>query len=361
MTLDDDSSIYVGGLPYDASEQTIRSVFHLYGAILDVKIINEHRTRGKCYCFVTFTNTRSAINAINDMNGRTIDGRVIKVNGVRTRGGRSNFGSRERYHHAAERDVDWDRDRDRGYDHDRDGYRNRNGHWPRERDRSRDPDQDRDRRVEHMHDRHHDDHAGEPSLDKGWSRGDDRAGNGQDNGRAYSEDMDGDHSFDLNTDRRMDTSDRDKIFDEDKNEQSRRNNDLNVNNHHHMHLSSDSNGNHSDQVEDELKQSTEQLDQLKKEVSQMGERLEEKRLLVMDLQKKSRKLEEALTNVKKHTSYRQKQLTNLHKCFVQVKECTERLKTSEKELKAIVDASSMLENDGDGVGFQDGQLANGRY
>lgn len=38
MTMDDDSSIYVGGLPYDATEQTIRTVFNLYGAILDVKV-----------------------------------------------------------------------------------------------------------------------------------------------------------------------------------------------------------------------------------------------------------------------------------------------------------------------------------
>jgi RNA recognition motif-containing protein len=40
MTLDDDSSIYVGGLPYDASEDTIRTVFNLYGAILDVKVFH---------------------------------------------------------------------------------------------------------------------------------------------------------------------------------------------------------------------------------------------------------------------------------------------------------------------------------
>lgn len=36
--MDDDSSIYVGGLPYDATEETIRTVFNLYGAILDVKV-----------------------------------------------------------------------------------------------------------------------------------------------------------------------------------------------------------------------------------------------------------------------------------------------------------------------------------
>lgn len=39
MTLDDDSSIYVGGLPYGATDETIRTVFNLYGAILDVKVV----------------------------------------------------------------------------------------------------------------------------------------------------------------------------------------------------------------------------------------------------------------------------------------------------------------------------------
>lgn len=45
-----------------------------------------------CCGFVTFTNPRSAIDAINDMNGRTIDGLVVKVSEVTTRNGRSNFG-----------------------------------------------------------------------------------------------------------------------------------------------------------------------------------------------------------------------------------------------------------------------------
>jgi len=36
--MDDDSSIYVGGLPYDITDETIRTVFNLYGAILDVKV-----------------------------------------------------------------------------------------------------------------------------------------------------------------------------------------------------------------------------------------------------------------------------------------------------------------------------------
>lgn len=70
MTIDDDRSIYIGGLPYNASEDTLRRVFNLYGSIVAVKIINNHGTSGKCYGFVTFRNPRSVIDAINDMNGK---------------------------------------------------------------------------------------------------------------------------------------------------------------------------------------------------------------------------------------------------------------------------------------------------
>lgn len=40
MTIDDERSIYIGGLPYNASEDTLRRVFNLYGSIVAVKVIN---------------------------------------------------------------------------------------------------------------------------------------------------------------------------------------------------------------------------------------------------------------------------------------------------------------------------------
>ena len=40
MTIDDDRSIYIGGLPYNASEDTLRRVFNLYGSIVAVKVLN---------------------------------------------------------------------------------------------------------------------------------------------------------------------------------------------------------------------------------------------------------------------------------------------------------------------------------
>lgn len=39
---------------------------------INFQIVNDHGVGGKCYGFVTFTNPRSAVDAINDMNGRVM-------------------------------------------------------------------------------------------------------------------------------------------------------------------------------------------------------------------------------------------------------------------------------------------------
>lgn len=39
MTVDDESSIYVGGLPYSATEETLRRVFDVYGAVVGIKVL----------------------------------------------------------------------------------------------------------------------------------------------------------------------------------------------------------------------------------------------------------------------------------------------------------------------------------
>lgn len=36
----------------------------------DIQIINDRSIGGKCYAFVTFTNPRSAMHAINEMDGQ---------------------------------------------------------------------------------------------------------------------------------------------------------------------------------------------------------------------------------------------------------------------------------------------------
>ncbi|KAK4604286.1 hypothetical protein RGQ29_012687 [Quercus rubra] len=349
MTIDDESSIYVGGLPYDATKDSIHRVFELYGAILDVKIINDHSTKGKCYGFVTFINPRAANDAINDMNGRTIDGRVVRVNGVRTRGGRSNFG-RESFRHNVERGTDWDRGRDRetGHDHDRDRYHDRNSDWSRERDRSRDRELERERGHDHPHGHGHD-----RARDLFLSRDRDQDRDMVDNEYSRNHDLgwERDHDLDLGHGREWDrTNGHDKSVDNDRDQQPKGQNGFVINDRRGRELSSEASDDYNNKAKEELEISTQRFDELTKEIPQIEERLEEKRNLVLDLQKKSKKLEDALIASKKHTSYRQGQLTKLYKCFLQVKDYSDKLKSCEEELQTLVD-TAMLETDvGDDVG-----------
>lgn len=40
MTVDDESSVYVGGLPYDTTEDSLRKTFSRYGSVVAVKVLS---------------------------------------------------------------------------------------------------------------------------------------------------------------------------------------------------------------------------------------------------------------------------------------------------------------------------------
>ncbi|GLU09791.1 hypothetical protein SLE2022_266320 [Rubroshorea leprosula] len=342
MTIDDNNKVYIGGLPYDATEETLRRVFGIYGAVVAVKIINEHPPGGKCYGFVTFTNPRSAVDAISDMNGRAINGQVVKVNEVTTRGGRSHF-SRDRH-----RQTGWDkgRERERNRDHGSYHYRDRFG----EHDLSGDHDASRERVYEY----HNRDRARGSFFDRDQDR--DMEDNVQGEGRDHYRVAERDRELSLDRDGIIDGSDGyDRSNGEDKDQLKRWNGSI-PNDQNSPGLSSDSTDNY-DQVKKELDRSLQGREELKKEISQMEGRLVERQKLVLDLQKKAKTLEDALVTAKKLSSKRKMQLTKLHKCFLQVKDYRERLKSSELELESLVE-STMLES-GDDVDIKNSTLANG--
>ncbi|KAJ4708353.1 putative RNA-binding family protein [Melia azedarach] len=318
MTIDDESSVYVGGLPYSATEDSVRRVFNLYGSVVAVKIVNDRSTKGKCYGFVTFTNPRSAIDAINDMNGRTIDGRAVRVNEVTTRGGKSNSG-REQFQHS---DRDKGRERERDNDRHRDRYRDRYSDRSRERTPSRESDKNTRRGYEHLH---HHDQSKDCFSDKDQDRDLDNDVQGQ--SRNHELEWGKNSELDQNREREIDgTNGYHRNVDDGKDYLLRKHSGSTITNRHIGELSSNTSDNYDDQI------------------SQMEEKVGEKEQLVLDLQKRSKKLEEALVNAKKLSSHRQKHLTKLYKCFVQAKESAERLKSCEQELQSIVD-TTMIESD----------------
>lgn len=340
MTINDDNSVYVGGLPYDATEESVCKVFDLYGHIKAVKIINDHAIGGKCYGFVTYTNPRSAINAINDMDGRKFEGRVVKVNEVKTRGGRSNLG-RDSFRRNSERG----RDRERDHDQDRD--------WDRHRERSRDRDHDKERGYDRARD-HEQIKVHFMGRERGRDPDRDMKDIGPEHGRSRSKEWGGDSNSDRDQDLDiMRSNNRHRRGDDDKVQISKFLNGSDFNDHRTRELSSESSDDDHEQVEKQLDISYQKLEELQMELSQMEDTVEEKGQLVSKLQEKSQVLVDALAAAKKLTSQRQMQLTKLLKCFMHMKDYSERLKVCEHELQIEVEC------DDDDVGVKNGILANG--
>ncbi|HDS30301.1 MAG TPA: RNA-binding protein [Firmicutes bacterium] len=101
-------NIYVGNLSYQTNETAVKSLFEAYGTVTEVNIITDRdtgQTRG--FGFVEMANDAEALNAIAEINGKELDGRVLKVNearpkterrgGPRSGGGDRKFQRRNRY------------------------------------------------------------------------------------------------------------------------------------------------------------------------------------------------------------------------------------------------------------------------
>ena len=75
--------LYVGNLPYDASDAQIRAFFEQAGArqVSQVKIITDRETgRPRGFAFVELTDVKMADSAIAELHGTQFGGRTIVVN-----------------------------------------------------------------------------------------------------------------------------------------------------------------------------------------------------------------------------------------------------------------------------------------
>jgi len=90
--------LYVGNLPYSATEQTLRDAFAASGTVDSVSMITDRDTgQSKGFAFVEMATDQEAQAATQALNGSTLDGRQIKVNEARPKtagggGGRSGGG-----------------------------------------------------------------------------------------------------------------------------------------------------------------------------------------------------------------------------------------------------------------------------
>uniref|UniRef100_A0A667WYT0 Cold inducible RNA binding protein n=1 Tax=Myripristis murdjan TaxID=586833 RepID=A0A667WYT0_9TELE len=93
----DEGKLFVGGLSFDTTEQSLEDVFSKYGQISEVVVIKDRETqRSRGFGFVTFENPDEAKDAMIALNGKSLDGRQIRVDqaGKSGSGGRSGGGYR---------------------------------------------------------------------------------------------------------------------------------------------------------------------------------------------------------------------------------------------------------------------------
>ncbi|MFC4311037.1 RNA recognition motif domain-containing protein [Steroidobacter flavus] len=79
------TTIYVGNLPFSATETDVRTLFEKHGTVQSVKLINDRETgRPRGFGFVEMP-SGDAQTAIQHMNGFDMGGRPLRVNEARER------------------------------------------------------------------------------------------------------------------------------------------------------------------------------------------------------------------------------------------------------------------------------------
>ncbi len=74
------NKIYVGNLSYRTAEDQLAQHFGKFGQISSTVIVIDRATnRSKGFGFITFESENAAQQAVQEMNGKEIDGRTVKV------------------------------------------------------------------------------------------------------------------------------------------------------------------------------------------------------------------------------------------------------------------------------------------
>ena len=82
------TKIYVGNLPWRATDAQLTQLFGAHGEVTDARIVTDRETgRSRGFGFVTMANAEAAQNAIRALNGYSLEGRSLVVNEAREQQG----------------------------------------------------------------------------------------------------------------------------------------------------------------------------------------------------------------------------------------------------------------------------------
>lgn len=80
------TKLFVGNLPFSATENDLQDLFAAYGAVAQVDLIMDRMTgRPRGFGFVTMQSQEEARKAVEALHGKAFDGRDLTVNEARPR------------------------------------------------------------------------------------------------------------------------------------------------------------------------------------------------------------------------------------------------------------------------------------
>ncbi|HXT10119.1 MAG TPA: RNA-binding protein [Candidatus Angelobacter sp.] len=101
------NKLFVGNLSFNTTENDLQDAFAAHGTVTEANLMMDRSTgRPRGFGFVTMSTPEEAQKAVEELNGRSLDGRALTVNLARPReersgnsgGGRRQFsGSHNRY------------------------------------------------------------------------------------------------------------------------------------------------------------------------------------------------------------------------------------------------------------------------
>jgi len=74
------NKLFVGNISWSTSEDGLKTFFSQVGSVVEVKVITDRNTgRSKGFGFVTMSSEEEAKKAMEELNGKELDGRALKV------------------------------------------------------------------------------------------------------------------------------------------------------------------------------------------------------------------------------------------------------------------------------------------
>ena len=88
------AQIYIGGLPYAATESQLQTLFAPYGTVESARIMTDKFTgQSRGFGFVEMSTGQEAQSAIAALHSTQLDGRTLTVNTAKSQAPRANGGS----------------------------------------------------------------------------------------------------------------------------------------------------------------------------------------------------------------------------------------------------------------------------